>query len=199
MQQIPATDAYIPGKNSDQVKQGWERAPHRSLLRATGLTSEDFDKPFIAVCNSYTQIIAGHVHLDEVARYIKKYIRKAEEFVNSIGIPAQPRVVLEVNEELKKPAAGFDVASDIISRDVALSAKLLKIINSSLFGFGGKVESIHRALSLLGLKRFNSIILVHSKRGIVNQSCNTKNTSLSWNLKFYNFTFISFYFGIILH
>jgi len=75
--------------NSDQVKKGWERAPHRSLFRATGICSEDFDKPFIGVCNSYTQVIPGHVHLDKVADYIKKYIRKAGgvpiEF-NTIGI-----------------------------------------------------------------------------------------------------------------
>ena len=74
---------------SDQVKKGVERAPHRSLFRATGLKTEDFKKPFIAVCNSYTQVIPGHVHLNEVAAYIKKYIRRAGgvpiEF-NTIGI-----------------------------------------------------------------------------------------------------------------
>jgi len=74
---------------SDKIKRGFERAPHRSLLRATGLTSEDFNKPFIGVCNSFNQIIPGHIHLDEVARYIKKYIRQAGgvpfEF-NTIGI-----------------------------------------------------------------------------------------------------------------
>jgi dihydroxy-acid dehydratase len=75
--------------NSDQIKKGWERAPHRSLLRATGIKSEDFKKPFIGVCNSFTQSIPGHVHLDKVAAYIKKYIRQAGgvpiEF-NTIGI-----------------------------------------------------------------------------------------------------------------
>jgi len=75
--------------NSDQIKKGCERAPHRSLLRATGIKSEDFSKPFIAVCNSFTQSIPGHVHLDKVAAYIKKYIRAAGgvpiEF-NTIGI-----------------------------------------------------------------------------------------------------------------
>ena len=75
--------------NSDSIKKGLERAPHRSLLRATGLTGGDFGKPFIAVCNSFTQIIPGHVHLDTVSAYIKRYIRKAGgvpfEF-NTIGI-----------------------------------------------------------------------------------------------------------------
>ncbi len=75
--------------NSDQIKQGWERAPHRSLLRATGLRGEDFRKPFIGVCNSYTQVIPGHVHLDKVSALIKTAIRRAGgvpiEF-NTIGI-----------------------------------------------------------------------------------------------------------------
>jgi len=75
--------------NSSQIKSGWERAPHRSLLRATGVSAQDFDKPFIGVCNSYTQIIPGHVHLNKVADYIKREIRKAGgvpfEF-NTIGI-----------------------------------------------------------------------------------------------------------------
>lgn len=75
--------------NSDQIKTGPERAPHRSLLRAAGLKSEDIAKPFIGVCNSFNQIIPGHVHLDEVGRYVRKYIRKAGgvpfEF-NTIGI-----------------------------------------------------------------------------------------------------------------
>ncbi len=75
--------------NSDQIKTGWERAPHRSLLRATGLSSEDINKPLIGICNSFTEIIPGHVHLDKVSRYIKSHVRKAGgtpiEF-NTIGI-----------------------------------------------------------------------------------------------------------------
>ncbi len=74
---------------SDQIKKGWERAPHRSLLRATGVKSGDFSKPFIAVCNSYDQIIPGHAHLDQVSKLIKREIEKAGgvpfEF-NTIGI-----------------------------------------------------------------------------------------------------------------
>ena len=57
---------------SDQVKKGMERAPHRSLFRGTGVIRDesDFDKPFIAVCNSYTDIIPGHVHLDKVGQFV---------------------------------------------------------------------------------------------------------------------------------
>jgi len=74
---------------SDTVKRGDARAPHRSLLRATGLTDEDFGKPFIAICNSYTDIIPGHVHLHQVGELLKQYVRQAGGVpivFNTIGI-----------------------------------------------------------------------------------------------------------------
>jgi dihydroxy-acid dehydratase len=74
---------------SDAIKLGDARAPHRSLLRATGVEDADFGKPFIAVCNSYTDIIPGHVHLNRVGEFIKKCVRDAGAvpFVfNTIGV-----------------------------------------------------------------------------------------------------------------
>src|SRR6188474_181665 len=79
------------GMRSDTIKKGFERAPHRSLLRATGQirSRDDFEKPFIAVCNSYVDIIPGHVHLQEFGRVVKEAIREAGgvpfEF-NTIGV-----------------------------------------------------------------------------------------------------------------
>jgi dihydroxy-acid dehydratase len=76
---------------SDTIKRGVERAPHRSLLRATGsIDSEaDWDKPFIAVANSYTDCIPGHAHLNEVGMLVKRLVRQAGgvPFVfNTIGV-----------------------------------------------------------------------------------------------------------------
>jgi dihydroxy-acid dehydratase len=62
---------------SDMIKSGFQRAPHRGLLRACGLKEEDFNKPFIAVANSYCDIVPGHVHLHEVAKVVKQAIRDA--------------------------------------------------------------------------------------------------------------------------
>ncbi|HDQ46098.1 MAG TPA: dihydroxy-acid dehydratase [bacterium] len=74
---------------SDQIKKGFERAPHRSLLRACGLRETDFSKPFIGICNSHIDIIPGHVHLQEFGRIAKETVREAGgvpfEF-NTIGI-----------------------------------------------------------------------------------------------------------------
>ena len=62
---------------SDTVKKGFERAPHRSLLHACGLKNEDMCKPFIAVANSFCEIVPGHVHLDKVSKVVKQSIRDA--------------------------------------------------------------------------------------------------------------------------
>ncbi|WP_407366004.1 dihydroxy-acid dehydratase [Limosilactobacillus oris] len=78
-------------KRSDEITKGVDRAPGRSLLYATGRVKrpEDMDKPFIAVCNSYIEIVPGHVHLRRLAEIAKEEIRKAGavpfEF-NTIGV-----------------------------------------------------------------------------------------------------------------
>ena len=65
---------------SDTIKKGTIRAPHRSLLRATGViqSEADWDKPFIAVANSFVQIIPGHAHLDVVGRKVREAIEGRE-------------------------------------------------------------------------------------------------------------------------
>ncbi|MEP6667673.1 MAG: dihydroxy-acid dehydratase [Chthoniobacter sp.] len=76
---------------SDTIKRGSLRAPHRSLLRATGAiqSESDWDKPFIAIANSFVQIIPGHAHLDVVGRKVRAAVRAAGgvpfEF-NTIGV-----------------------------------------------------------------------------------------------------------------
>ncbi|MCD4830271.1 MAG: dihydroxy-acid dehydratase [Anaerohalosphaeraceae bacterium] len=62
---------------SDAVKKGTQRAPHRGLLRACGLKSEDMGKPFIAIANSFCEVVPGHVHLNKVAEKVKKAVRAA--------------------------------------------------------------------------------------------------------------------------
>jgi dihydroxy-acid dehydratase len=74
---------------SDMIKKGIDRAPHRSLLYATGVTVKDLEKPFIGVCNSFIEIIPGHKHLNRFGEIVKEAIREAGgipfEF-NTIGV-----------------------------------------------------------------------------------------------------------------
>ena len=74
---------------SNTIKSGIERAPHRALLKAVGVTDADMDKPFIAIVNSYVDIIPGHAHLQSFGRVVKEAVREAGgvpfEF-NTIGV-----------------------------------------------------------------------------------------------------------------
>lgn len=74
---------------SNMIKRGFERAPHRSLLKAVGVTDADMDKPFIAIVNSYVDIIPGHVHLNEFGEIVRQAVREAGgvPFIfNTIGV-----------------------------------------------------------------------------------------------------------------
>ncbi len=62
---------------SSIMKEGPERAPNRSLLKATGVTDSEMGKPFIAVVNSWNDIIPGHIHLNKLAESVKAGIRNA--------------------------------------------------------------------------------------------------------------------------
>jgi dihydroxy-acid dehydratase len=62
---------------SDAIKKGPDRAPHRSLLRACGLSAEDFSKPFIGIASSQADIVPGHLHLHEFSAIVKSAVREA--------------------------------------------------------------------------------------------------------------------------
>ncbi|MCL2368527.1 MAG: dihydroxy-acid dehydratase, partial [Oscillospiraceae bacterium] len=56
---------------SDQIKTGVERAPHRSLLYALGLTDEELSRPLVGIVNSHNEIVPGHMHLDKITEAVK--------------------------------------------------------------------------------------------------------------------------------
>ncbi|MEX1308028.1 MAG: dihydroxy-acid dehydratase, partial [Eubacteriales bacterium] len=74
---------------SDGIKKGAARAPHRSLLKAGGLTDEQIYKPIIGIVNSFNEIVPGHIHLNTIARAVKDGVLAAGgtplEF-NTIGV-----------------------------------------------------------------------------------------------------------------
>ncbi len=62
---------------SDIVKQGLEKAPHRSLFKSLGLTDQEMERPFIGIVNSYNDIVPGHINLDKIAAAAKAGVRLA--------------------------------------------------------------------------------------------------------------------------
>lgn len=74
---------------SDAVKKGLARAPHRSLLKADGLTDEELDRPLVAVVSAQNEVIPGHIHLQTIADAVKAGVRMAGGTplqVNTIGV-----------------------------------------------------------------------------------------------------------------
>jgi dihydroxy-acid dehydratase len=72
---------------SDTIKKGMSRAPARGLMRAVGMKDEDFDKPLVAIANSYSTIVPGHVHMNELVEEVRKGIEEAGGASFEFGVP----------------------------------------------------------------------------------------------------------------
>jgi len=73
---------------SDSIKKGIERAPHRSLLHATGVSRRSLDKPFIGIANSFTDLVPGHINMKDLANIIGKGIHSGGGIAFEFGVPA---------------------------------------------------------------------------------------------------------------
>ena len=85
--------------------------------------------------------------------------KRAEEVVKRVKLPSQPAIVIEINQELGLEAPDFKKIAELVSQDVAISAKVINVVNSPFFGLSRKVESIVQALTLMGLQNFYNVIL----------------------------------------
>ncbi|RMD58415.1 MAG: dihydroxy-acid dehydratase [Nitrospirae bacterium] len=72
---------------SEEIKKGLERAPHRTLLYATGIPKSEMEKPFIGVATSFTDLIPGHIGMRDLERFIEKGIHAAGGYPFFFGIP----------------------------------------------------------------------------------------------------------------
>jgi len=72
---------------SDTIKKGFERTPHRALLKATGIPQSQMDKPFIGVATSFTDLIPGHVGMRDLERFIEKGVHSGGGQSFFFGIP----------------------------------------------------------------------------------------------------------------
>ncbi|MBF0528247.1 MAG: HDOD domain-containing protein [Deltaproteobacteria bacterium] len=86
-------------------------------------------------------------------------LKKAEEIAKSIQIPPLPRVVMELNDVLNDPRANLDRIVDLISKDLSMSAKVLKLANSPIFGTSQNISSIKQAFIRVGTNNFSRIVL----------------------------------------
>ena len=89
----------------------------------------------------------------------KDSIQKAEKIIESVDIPSQPHILMDINAELLKPDPSFRKISELVSQDISISAKILRVANSSFFSLRNEVNSVRAALSVLGLDNFSNTVL----------------------------------------
>ena len=82
-----------------------------------------------------------------------------ETLKRSAAIPSLPQVVTRFLEVIRDPAFDFDEVADVLSADPGMTADMLRLVNSPLFGVTRTVSSLHQALALLGLRRVRSLVL----------------------------------------
>ena len=75
------------------------------------------------------------------------------------GLPSVPTVYLQLLEEMKSPETNFKAVGSLIARDVAMTAKILQLVNSAFFGFYRSITSIDHAVGILGMKMIRSLVL----------------------------------------
>ena len=100
----------------------------------------------------------------------------AHQLLQGVKLPPQPKVILELSKELQRPDTSFSKIQDLLSKDAALSAKVLKLVNSPLFRNEKKVESLERALTRLGLLSFYTLVLSTCLKEIFDNSENKNHT-----------------------
>ena len=84
--------------------------------------------------------------------------KAAEDILGAIKIPPQPEALLKIHRELENKDPSLDFFTDIIGSDVGISSAILRIINSSFYGLRSEINSLHQAISLLGLIHIKNLL-----------------------------------------
>lgn len=88
-------------------------------------------------------------------------MHSAPELVSHIeGLTSLPSVYLRVREELESPESSLSEVARLISVDPALTTRLLRLVNSPLYGYGGRIDSVNRAVTLMGLQQVHDLVMV---------------------------------------
>jgi HD-like signal output (HDOD) protein len=118
------------------------------------------------------------IEKDEVS--IESPLVKGPSIESLIDGPAQlgslPTIFYQINEAVENPESSFTEIADIICKDSALTARLLKIVNSSYFGFSSKVETISHAITIVGMVQLRDLALataiINNFKGIPKNTVN---------------------------
>ncbi|MDD3984453.1 MAG: dihydroxy-acid dehydratase [Methanobacterium sp.] len=99
---------------SDTIKKGFQRAPHRSLLKACGVTDQEMDRPFIGVVNSFTDMVPGHIHLNSIAEAVKTGINNVGGLAFEFNTMAICDGIAMNHEGMRYSLASREIVADTV-------------------------------------------------------------------------------------
>ena len=99
---------------SDRIKKGLERAPHRALLYATGISKEQMDKPFIGVATSFSDVVPGHIEMRTLERFIEKGVHSGGGNSFFFGVPGICDGIAMGHEGMKYSLPSRELIADIV-------------------------------------------------------------------------------------
>ena len=107
-------DMHFKDLRSGQLTNGIERAAHRALLYSTGLDTEDLKKPMVAVVNSFTEMVPGHIHLREIADFVKMGIAEAGGVAREFSTIAICDGICQGHKGMSYPLPSREIIADSI-------------------------------------------------------------------------------------
>ncbi|MBF0612607.1 MAG: HDOD domain-containing protein [Magnetococcales bacterium] len=107
-------------------------------------------------------------------------MEQAEGVLARIGIPSPPRILMEISKEMKRDQPDIGKLSGLVKEDPGLSAKVIQVVNSPLYGLRVQVSSINHAVSLLGLKLFQRAVLASTLRNALNAGMDNRKFETFW-------------------
>ncbi len=163
---IIVSDMRMPGMDGAQLlNEVRNRSPHTTRIMLTGQADEDSVMRCINVVHQFLSkpcdpeklkdilLKSGELHKLMNDRNLKNIISGIER------LPSLPAIYQQLQDKLNEPDTEIKDVAEIISRDPAMTAKILQLVNSSFFGFYNKVDTPERAVSLLGLETVKNLVL----------------------------------------
>ncbi len=164
---VVVSDMRMPGMDgAELLTEIQKRYPHSIRIMLTGQADEESTLRTIGVVHQFLAKPCDPEKLKNILLRASALHRlmidgTLKDIVSSIDtLPSLPSMYIKLQEKIKDPEASLDDIGEIISKDIAMTAKILQLVNSAFFGLYQTVESPARAVKLLGLDTIKALVLV---------------------------------------
>jgi HD-like signal output (HDOD) protein len=164
---VVVSDMRMPGMNgSELMSEIQRRHPHSIRIMLTGQADEESILQTIGIVHQFLAKPCDPEKLKNILLRASALHRlmidgKLKDLVSGIdSLPSLPSIYVKLQNKIREPETSLDEIGEIISQDIAMTAKILQLVNSSFFGLYQTVESPARAVKLLGLDTIKALVLV---------------------------------------